>query len=63
MWPRWPGADREDTLVPIVRKVENIHLVVSGGWGAGAAFTAVCSGWGYLCGYMQTRKIKPLSGK
>ncbi len=58
LWPLYPGADRDDTLVPVVRKKENINIVVSGGWGAGSAFCAVCPGWGYLGGYMQTKKIK-----
>ncbi len=63
LWPVYPGADKDDTLVPVVRKPESINLVVSGGWGAGGAFCAVCPGWGYLGGHIQTRKIKPLGGK
>lgn len=58
LWQKYPGADKDDTEVPVVRAPGKIHLIVSGGWGAPAAFCAVCPGWGYPGGMAQTKKIR-----
>ncbi|MDB5812548.1 MAG: hypothetical protein JWN94_4670, partial [Betaproteobacteria bacterium] len=47
----------DEARVPWVRSLENLTIAVSGGWGSGAGFCALCSGWGTLGGYTQTRKV------
>ncbi|MFH1484938.1 MAG: hypothetical protein ABIH46_02610 [Chloroflexota bacterium] len=56
-WPKWIDPANPDAMIPVIREPENINLVVTGGWGAGAAFCAICPGWGYLGGLAQTKRI------
>lgn len=57
-WPRWVDPANKDAMIPVIRDPRNINLVVTGGWGAGAAFCAICPGWGYLGGLAQTKRIE-----
>lgn len=57
-WPKWIDPNNMDAMIPVIRKPENINMVVAGGWGAGAAFCAICPGWGYLGGLAQTKRIQ-----
>jgi hypothetical protein len=56
-WPAWLDLDDPQTMVPVVRRVEDIHLVVAGGTTA-VRFTAVLGGWGYMGGFAITRGIR-----
>ena len=54
-WPKWFDVSEETALVPVVRRPENIHVVVAGGRGVG--FCAVLPGWGFMGGYAVTKRI------
>lgn len=56
-WPKWLDLDDPQTLLPVMRRPEDINLVVAGGWGGPASFCAVCPGWGYMGGQAQTKRI------
>jgi hypothetical protein len=43
LWPRWIDRRREDAMVPIVRRPDDIHLLVAGGVGPHSLFIP---GWG-----------------
>ena len=43
-WPRWIGPDDDDAMVPVVRRPEDIHVVVAGG--DAGKFSMVIPGWG-----------------
>ncbi len=57
-WSKLADPDDDDALVPFVRSPENLVMLVSGGWGSGAGFCALCSGWGALGGYTVARRIE-----
>ncbi|MFH1485412.1 MAG: hypothetical protein ABIH46_05010 [Chloroflexota bacterium] len=56
--PKWINMEDPNALVPVVRREEDITIVVAGGWGAGGGFCAVLPGWGHYGGWVQTRKIE-----
>ncbi len=43
LWPRWIDRDDPDALVPVVRRAEDIHIIVAGGPGRHSLFIP---GWG-----------------
>ncbi len=43
LWPRWVDRSHDDSLVPIARKPQDIHVVVAGGVGPHSLFIP---GWG-----------------
>ena len=55
-WPRWLDQMGKDSMVPVMRKPELIHVVVAGG--RGVPFNAVCPGWGYMGGFAVTRRVQ-----
>jgi hypothetical protein len=55
-WPVWLDMDDPYTLIPVVRRPENIHILVAGGLAAG--WSAVLPGWGYMGGLAITRGIR-----
>jgi len=46
LWPRWVDIRNVDTLIPPVRRPEDIQIVVAGGTGR---HSAVIPGWGTRC--------------
>ncbi len=52
------NPDDDNTRVPFVRSTDNLVLLVTGGWGSGAGFCALCSGWGALGGYTVSRRVE-----
>ncbi|MBI4307624.1 MAG: hypothetical protein HY684_02335 [Chloroflexi bacterium] len=57
-WLRWPiDLNNDDARVPVVRRPEDFIILVTGGWGAAAAFCAICPGWGYMGGLHVTRPV------
>ena len=47
--------DDPQTMVPVVRRAENIHLLVAGA--SVMPFSAVLGGWGYMGGFAVTKPV------
>ncbi|MBI4308002.1 MAG: hypothetical protein HY684_04275 [Chloroflexi bacterium] len=58
LWPKWIDEQRDDAMVPIFERSEDIHIAVAGGWGATAGFCMVCPGWGHMGGMAHTQRIE-----
>ena len=56
-WSHVVDGNDEDARVPWLRSPENLVICVTGGWGSGAGFCALCAGWGALGGYTQSKKV------
>lgn len=56
-WSKVVDASDDEARVPWVRAAENLVIVVTGGWGSGAGFCALCAGWGSLGGHTQSRRV------
>jgi hypothetical protein len=56
-WSKVVDPHDDHAPVPWVRKPENLILVVSGGWGSGAGFCALCAGWGSLGGLTVSKRV------
>jgi hypothetical protein len=56
-WSHVVDPNDDEARVPWVRSPENLTIAVSGGWGSGAGFCALCSGWGALGGYTVSAKV------
>jgi hypothetical protein len=54
--PAWVDQSDEDTLVPVVEKPADIHVIVAGA--DSIPWIAVCPGWGHLGGFAVTRPIR-----
>ena len=57
-WSHVVDPTDEEAAVPWVRKPENLVLLVSGGWGSGAGFCALCAGWGSLGGLSVSKRVQ-----
>jgi hypothetical protein len=55
-WPKWVDADDDAALVPLVRRPEDILIVVAGGAGK---FSSLLPGWGDLGSRSVTRRVSP----
>jgi hypothetical protein len=51
----WVDQTNRDTMVPVVEKPENIHIIVTGG--GVLPVNAICNGWGCLGGYAVTKPV------
>ncbi|MEO6953941.1 MAG: hypothetical protein ABI321_19220 [Polyangia bacterium] len=51
----WVDQTNRDTMVPVVEKPENIHIIVTGG--GVLPVNAICNGWGCLGGYAVTKEV------
>ena len=56
-WSKVVDASDPEAPVPFVRGPGNLVMLVSGGWGSGAGFCALCAGWGALGGYTVSRRV------
>jgi hypothetical protein len=56
-WSHIVDEHDDEALVPFVRSPENLVILVTGGWGSGAGFCAVCAGWGALGGHTVSRRV------
>ncbi len=54
-WPDWVDQSRDDTLVPVVERATDIHVVVTGA--DSIPWAAVCPGWGHLGGFAVSRAL------
>ena len=57
-WSKVADANDDDARIPIIRSVENLVMLVTGGWGSGGAFCSLCSGWGGPGGYTVKKQIR-----
>jgi hypothetical protein len=57
-WSHVVDENDDHALVPFVRDPENLVMLVTGGWGSGAGFCALCAGWGALGGYTVSRRVR-----
>lgn len=55
-WPAWVDQSRDDTMVPVVARPEDIHVVVTGA--DSIPWWAVCPGWGHLGGFAVTKPLE-----
>lgn len=56
-WSHVVDENDDNAPVPFLRSAENLVLLVTGGWGSGAGFCAVCAGWGALGGWTVSRRV------
>jgi hypothetical protein len=54
-WPDWVDQRSDDTMVPVVERPEDIHVVVCGA--DSIPWAAVCPGWGHLGGFAESRPL------
>lgn len=45
-WNKIADPNDGNARVPFVRDLENLIILVAGGWGSGGAFSSLCAGWG-----------------
>jgi hypothetical protein len=45
-WSHAADPNDDDARVPFIRGLESVVIIVTGGWGSGAAFSSLCAGWG-----------------
>ncbi|HYC46673.1 MAG TPA: hypothetical protein VED01_14465 [Burkholderiales bacterium] len=57
-WSNIVDPNDDEARVPFIRGPENLVLLVSGGWGSGVGFSALCPGWGALGGYTVRRRVE-----
>lgn len=57
-WTKVADRNNDDALVPFIRELDNLVMLVSGGWGSGGAFCSLCPGWGAPGGYTVTKRIQ-----
>ena len=54
-WPDWVDRNDPDTMVPVVERPEDIHVVVTGA--TSIPWMSVCPGWGNLGGFAESRPL------
>jgi hypothetical protein len=57
-WSHVVDENDDDAEVPFVRSAENLVMLVTGGWGSGAGFCSLASGWGALGGWTVSRRVE-----
>ncbi len=48
----------DEARVRFIRSVDNLIIVVSGGWGSGGAFCSLCPGWGGRGGLTVSKRVQ-----
>ena len=56
-WAQIVDPNKSTDLIPVLRKPEDLLIIVAGGWGSGSGFNAVCHGWMQAGGQLQVRAI------
>jgi hypothetical protein len=54
---RFVNSRDDEALVPLIRRPENLLIIVAGGWGSGSGICAFIPGWGQHGGFAETEKI------
>jgi hypothetical protein len=57
-WTKIADENDDDARVPFLRSPDNLVVLVSGGWGSGAAFCSLCPGWGAPGGLTVRKPIR-----
>ena len=57
-WSKVADPSDDEARVPLIRSLENLVMLVTGGWGSGGAFCSLCTGWGSPGGFTVTRQIR-----
>lgn len=57
-WTKVADRNDDDALVPFIRSLENLVMLVTGGWGSGGAFCSLCPGWGAPGGFSVAKRIQ-----
>ena len=56
-WSRLVDAHDEEARVPYIRSVENLIILVAGGWGSKGGITSICPGWGMHGGLTVSKRV------
>ncbi len=57
-WTKVVDRNNDDALVPFIRNLDNLVMMVTGGWGSGGAFCSLCPGWGAPGGFTVAKRIR-----
>lgn len=57
-WTRIADRNDDEARVPFIRSLDNLVLLVTGGWGSGGAFCSLCPGWGAPGGYTVAKRVQ-----
>ncbi|MGZ8267166.1 MAG: hypothetical protein ACXW20_06605 [Burkholderiales bacterium] len=57
-WSHIVDENNPEAQVPFVRSPEHLVMLVTGGWGSGAGFCALCPGWGALGGLTVSKRVE-----
>lgn len=57
-WKNFTDPTNDDAPVPYIRSMENLEILVAGGWGSGGAFSSLCPGWGLHGGFTVSQKVE-----
>ncbi len=57
-WTRIADRNDDEARVPFIRNLDNLVLLVTGGWGSGGAFCSLCPGWGAPGGYTVAKRVQ-----
>ena len=56
-WAHTVDPDNDDASIGAIRNLDDLLLMVAGGWGSGSGFNAICHGSMQAGGMAQTREI------
>lgn len=57
-WNKIADPNDDNARVPFVRDLENLIILVAGGWGSGGAFSSLCAGWGARRSHPVHRRVQ-----
>jgi len=57
-WTKVVDPADDAAPVPFIRHIDNLVMLVTGGWGSGGAFCSLCPGWGAPGGYTVSRRVQ-----
>lgn len=57
-WSQIVDPNDDNAPVPFVRSLENLVILVTGGWGSGSAFCSLCPGWGMMGGATVSKRVQ-----
>ena len=56
-WSTLVDMANDNAPVPFIRNTDNLVIIVTGGWGTGGAFCALCPGWGVHGGFTTSKRV------
>ncbi len=57
-WSKIADENDDHAEIPFIRDVENLIILVAGGWGSGSAFCSLCTGWGVHGGFATSKRVE-----